>query len=450
MLGVSRTSKLAAFFCILFVFGGSGARAGQFKSAQVADQTTANPERSSAAPTFYRDVLPILKNHCQRCHNVSGIAPMPFETYDQVRGYSNVIRNVTQDKAMPPPFAIPEAGRVREDLSLSSNEISTIAAWANAKAPAGEPADANTWAPAETAFKADLVLKLPKPISIQSTGSDCIYEIVPTHFTKSRWVKLVEFVSDQPKNVRQAVIFIRPRGSSWLRQAPVGTPFAATTLSHAEESDPADANILVVYAAGSPPAKWPDSMAKLIPAGADLVFRLQYVPNNKTGTDQSGVGLIFSKQRPSRRVITLQLAKTHASIPSGESDYRVEARATLASEALLVSFFPDMYRLGTRFQYDIIQANSNKNAPSSEDEVLLRVDFDLRWQSSYTLIEPRILKAGTTLHAVAWYDTSTSNPRNSDARGLVSLGDKYGDEPSTGFFDIALPVRLSKNRLLIH
>lgn len=378
---------------------------------------------------------------------------MPFETYDQVRGYANVIRNVTQDKAMPPPFAIPDAGRVREDLSLTREEVSTIAAWANAKAPPGDTADVATSPEmAESTSTPDIILRLPTPIFIPSVDhGEYTYEIVPTHFKKDRWIQMARYLAYQPKNVRQAVIFIRPRSSTWLRHSPVGTPFAATTLTHVQENDPTDADILVVYAAGSPPAKWPDSMAKLIPAGADLVFRLQFTATDKTGADQSGVGLIFRKQRPSQRVITLQLTKTDLAIPSGENDYRVETRGTLTNDAVLLSFFPDMHRLGKRFEYDIIHKSENdKNEASVENNALLRVDFDLRWQNNYTLIEPRVLKAGTILRTVAWYDNSANNLRNATPGVSVVLGDKYGDEASTGFFEFAVPTGLSKYMRFVH
>src|ERR1700688_725740 len=171
MHAAGRRNNLGVSFCILlfFLFAGRGVRAHRLGSAQVAGQTTVNPGRASSTPTFYRDVLPILERHCQRCHNASGIAPMAFETYDQVRGYANVIRNVTQDKAMPPPFAIPEAGRVREDLSLTPEEMSTIAAWANAKAPPGNPGDVTTSPEvAQSIARSDMILKLPAPIAIHS------------------------------------------------------------------------------------------------------------------------------------------------------------------------------------------------------------------------------------------------------------------------------------------
>jgi len=43
-------------------------------------------------PTFYRDVLPILQQHCQVCHRRGEIAPMPLVTYPQVKPYARAIQ----------------------------------------------------------------------------------------------------------------------------------------------------------------------------------------------------------------------------------------------------------------------------------------------------------------------------------------------------------------------
>src|SRR5258707_13508143 len=48
-------------------------------------------------PTFYRDVLPILEQHCQICHRAGGPAPIPFETYEETRPFAGVIRRATQE-----------------------------------------------------------------------------------------------------------------------------------------------------------------------------------------------------------------------------------------------------------------------------------------------------------------------------------------------------------------
>src|ERR1700694_94283 len=82
----------------------------------------------STAPTYYRDVLPILQQHCVACHRAGGIAPMSFETYEGARRYAYLIRNVTQDKARPPPFSVPLVGRGTNDPTLTPAQVSTLAA----------------------------------------------------------------------------------------------------------------------------------------------------------------------------------------------------------------------------------------------------------------------------------------------------------------------------------
>src|SRR5438270_6735620 len=90
---------------------------------------------SEGTPTCYRDVLPILQKHCEVCHRDGGIAPISFADYERAGRYADAIRAVTENKSMPPWFAVPGIGRFSNDPSLSSAEIATLAAWAAAKAP---------------------------------------------------------------------------------------------------------------------------------------------------------------------------------------------------------------------------------------------------------------------------------------------------------------------------
>src|SRR6266853_6597297 len=102
----------------------------------------AQSARTINPPTFYRDVLPILERHCQGCHRAGGIAPMPFETYEETRPFAGAIRRATQEKSMPPWFADPNVGKFSNDPSLSPAEIVTLAAWVAGKSPAGEAKNA--------------------------------------------------------------------------------------------------------------------------------------------------------------------------------------------------------------------------------------------------------------------------------------------------------------------
>src|SRR5260370_4347852 len=80
-----------------------------------------------SGPTYYRDVLPILRGHCEVCHMAGGIAPMSCEAYDRASPYAAAIRFTTQRKSMPPRFAVARIGRFYNDPSLSRRELPTRA-----------------------------------------------------------------------------------------------------------------------------------------------------------------------------------------------------------------------------------------------------------------------------------------------------------------------------------
>jgi mono/diheme cytochrome c family protein len=397
-------------------------------------------------PTFYRDVLPLLQDHCQVCHRSAGIAPMAFQNYQETQRYASAIRMATQNHTMPPWFAEKGVGKFSNDPSLSDSQIAMLAAWANANAPAGNPADApapHKWSDRWTIPAPDLEVKMPQPVAIPADDEiDYTYEIVPTHFTEARWVQASEILPGLPQNVHHAVVYVRPPDSSWLRHAPVSKPFTAAMLTTPEDQRDAmwtDSDILLVYAPGSTPDSWPAGMAKLIPAGSELVFQMHYTTNGKPGQDVSRIGLIFAKRPPEQRVLTLQLTNDRFAIPPGAPDYRVEARGTLPNDALLLSFFPHMHLRGKSFEYNLIR-------PDRSIEPLLRVRYHFHWQMSYRLAVALPLKAGTMLQAVARFDNSTGNPHNPDPDAEVRWGEQTSDEMMVGFFDVAVDPSFDKQR----
>jgi hypothetical protein len=436
---------LAMAFLAAVVLLNVRSKSGMRESASRGSTETTWQLPPSTAPTYYRDVLPILGPHCVICHRREGIAPMSFETYEGARRYAYLIRNVTADKAMPPPFSVPLVGRVTNDPSLSSAQISTLAAWANLSAPAGDPQSAPPLPQGSAPWsipRPDLIVSMPEPVLIPVTGNlDYVYQIVPTHFREGRWIQMAEVLPSLRANVLQIMVVIRRPGSSWLRHAPLGKPFTSADLTAREDHRWADDDTLVVYAPGSSTREFPVTMGEFIPAGADLVFRAQYTTNGVAGSDQSSV--------PSQRVITLALEDDRFTIPPQAPEYRVEARGVLREDVSLLSFFPLLHLRGKRFEYDVIHAATGAgDTPNPEMETLLRVNYDLRWQTSYPLSEPRFLKAGTELCAVAWYDNSPNNPNNPDSDASVNWGDGPRDEVLDGFFDVAVPATIGEQKIL--
>jgi hypothetical protein len=420
-------------------------------------QETASEHPAASTATFYRDVLPILQERCQICHRTDGIAPMRLETYEQARPYAGAMAAAARDKSMPPWFADPHVGHFSNDPSLTAAQIAALVDWAGKGAPAGDVHDAPApvrWAESWSIPQPDLILKMPKGVALPASGDvEYTYEIVPTGFKEDRWVQAVEVLPSLRANVHHAVVYVRPPDSQWMKHAPVGMPFTASTLRDPDDRRGAhwtDSDVLLVYAPGSSPDNWPDGLAKFIPAGSDLVFQMHYTTNGQAGSDQTSVGLIFAKHPPAQRVLTLQLTNDHFVIPPGVPDYRVEARGTLPNDATLLSFFPHMHLRGKRFQYNIIYKQKDAGSPPMQEiEPLLDVHYHFHWQMSYRLAQPRLLKAGTELQAVAWYDNSRDNPHNPEPAAAVRWGEQTYDEMMVGFFDVAVAANLDKHSYFI-
>src|SRR5262249_22219755 len=148
------------------------------------------------APTFYKDVLPILQQRCQGCHRAGEMAPMKLETYSQCKPLAEAIHDVTAKKTMPPWFADPCCGHFSNNPSLSPEQIGILAAWAAAHAPEGDPRDAPSslhWTKGWNIDEPETVLEMPSSKHIPATG-DVPYQyiIIPTHFKEDRWVSMSE------------------------------------------------------------------------------------------------------------------------------------------------------------------------------------------------------------------------------------------------------------------
>lgn len=418
--------------------------AGALLSSASAWQSPTSRQPPESSPTFYRDILPILQNHCQSCHRPGEVAPMPLVSYEETRPWAQQISHDVQMRMMPPWFADPRYGHFANDPSLSAQQIADIVAWVDAGTPAGNAHDApaaQRWTSGWNIPEPDLIVKLPRPVQIPARGEiEYTYEIVPTHFAEGRWVQMSEFRPGSPAHVHHAVVYIRPPNSTWLRHAPIAEPFTASTLTDPQERRQAHettSDLLLVYAPGSSPDQWPDGMAKFVPAGSDLVFQMHYTTNGSAAEDQTSLGMVFAKGAPQQRVVTLQLNNHALIIPPGADDFRVEVQGTLPNDATLLSFFPHMHLRGKRFEYDIVHDDGSV-------EVLLRVNYHFHWQLSYKLATPRFLKAGTKLRAIAWYDNSKNNPHNPDPDATVTWGDQTSDEMMVGFFDVAIPAGMDK------
>jgi hypothetical protein len=97
---------------------------------------------ASSGPTYNADVAPILDAKCSSCHRLGGIAPFALTTAADAKAHAAGIVRMTKAGLMPPWMPGDDSAALigRSTRRLTGSELATLAAWAAAGAPAGNPA----------------------------------------------------------------------------------------------------------------------------------------------------------------------------------------------------------------------------------------------------------------------------------------------------------------------
>jgi hypothetical protein len=397
----------------------------------------------SAAPTFYKDVLPVLQRNCQSCHRVGEAAPMALVAYDDARPWAKAIRDAVVTKKMPPWLADPAYGQFSNDRTLAKADIDILVAWVEAGAPAGNSKDApkpveftegwNIFDKTNPTGKPDVILEMPSEYHVPASGTiEYQHFIVPTGFTEDKWVQVVELRPGNRAVVHHAAVFVRPPESRWLRQAKLGE---AASGKQAEAGQGLGDELLDFHVPGSVPHALPNGQAKLIPAGSDLVFQMHYTAIGKPATDRTRLGIVFAKEPPRERIVTLQIVNRGFAIPAGDPDYPVDAKLTVQDNARIVALNPHMHLRGKSFEFRLVP-------PNGEAQVLLRVPhYDFSWQLQYYLAQQLAIAPGTRIECSARFDNSPNNRFNPDPSKEVRWGDQSWEEMMVGTVDVAIDAK---------
>jgi peroxiredoxin len=380
--------------------------------------------------TYCKQVSRILQSKCQECHRPGQIGPMPLLTYEDALDWSAMIREVVQEKRMPPWHADPRYGHFANDRSLSAEDRKALLSWIEQGCPKGDPKDLpppRAFADGWTIGKPDEVFTMPKPFTVPARGGrngvKYQYVRVETSFAEDRWVQAAEVKPGNKAVVHHIIVYILPPGGR-----------------KRDRMDGIGDGYLAAFAPGDLPAVFPAGTAKRIPRGATLVFQLHYTPNGVEQEDRSSVGLIFAKEKPQFEVRTRAIAQQLLLIPPGTKDYEAESRTVFDKDAELVSLFPHMHLRGKDFRYKVIY-------PDGKSEVVLSVPkYDFDWQSNFVLKERLKLPAGTRIECVAHFDNSEDNPNNPGPDKWVAWGDQTWEEMMIGFVDYVYAVPKDKEK----
>jgi len=396
--------------------------------------------------TFNKNVLPIFQKHCQGCHRPGEVAPMSLLTYRDARPWAKAIKAAVATRRMPPWFvdlewsAESQYGRFSNDRRLTDAEIGTLVAWADQGAPEGLKKDA----PPELRFQngwniqPDVVVELPKPVSIPATGTiHYKFILVKTQFPADMWIEAAEMRPGNPRVLHHGKVWVRPPGSHWMKRATPGEAYEDETQPEVMgQNRVAEGNeILGKFNPGLGAQRFDiDGAAKFVPKGSDLVFELHYTAAGEPATDVSKLGLVLAKHPPAARYVYLTGPSAYdLVIPPGDRNAEVVSEATVRADVKLAYVQPHMHLRGKDYELRLI-------SPAGVSETVFKGKFDFAWQLGYDFAKPIPLPAGTRVVGISHFDNSANNRFNPDPSKEVRWGDQNWEEMSQAFLGVVMDV----------
>ena len=179
-----------------------------FDDVEIATAVDYQPDGSDR---FSRSIMPIVADHCARCHNAGGPghSTWQLETVADVADIAADLELITHAGYMPPWPASADSVAFVDNWALSDEELTAISAWVAEGATVDVPADTPIVAtPTEIPpFAQDLVLEPIEPYQGSTDRRDdyrCL--IYDPQITETVWARGYWFVADQVEVVHHAII----------------------------------------------------------------------------------------------------------------------------------------------------------------------------------------------------------------------------------------------------
>jgi mono/diheme cytochrome c family protein len=402
----------------------------------------------ASAPTFTKEVAPILFKHCASCHRSGEIgASVSLLSYDTAQPWAASIKERVVRREMPPWPADPARSmKFRNDPRLTQQEIDTLVAWVNAGAPKGNDADLpklpvfpQGWSHPK-GLAPDLVIPLPE-FHVPAQGEiPYVSHLVKVPFPDDKWVVAMQVRPGNRGIVHHMAITeialdegVTPANLDQLsriaRQLGLTTGSLPTRPAVADPAHPTEFDMLGVYTPGTTFESYADGSAKVLKGGKNmfLKFNIHYQTTGKPETDQSMLAFWFRPEPPQHQLFRVPAAgetiiadgkelmtdapgqKAEGTlvvippIPPNAENYELIGITAYPEPVTIYQLQPHAHLRGKDFKYAVVY-------PDGREETILTVPrYNFHWQLAYELDEPLKLPAGSKLVVTAHYDNSPKN-----------------------------------------
>jgi hypothetical protein len=416
-------------------------------------------------PTWWRDVKPLVDQHCNNCHAAGGIGPMELVQYEQARGLSRVIARQTRDRIMPPWMPREGCRDLRDSRALTDAEIATFAAWDAAGAPEG---DRSTFAPASPrtnvtrplpARDGDIVVQPPESyLPNQRLTDDYRCFVMDPGLTESRDVVGIRVQPGNARIVHHVILFeVREAALGALQRLDDAEPGPGYTCYGDARVPPnfrqsttgdlvdMDMQMVVGWAPGGVAGYLPTGTGIRLKPRSRLVMQVHY--NLQAATrgmnDRSRVDLFLGERGATQQALWLPQANQDFMIPAGVGP--TDPRATATSDfrvPLPVRIFGVAPHMHTRGYSIRAEARSASGASTCLVDV---PRWDFHWQQGYfftTPFRPAVGAMPDALRTTCVWDNRPENQPFVDGMQLspspLRWGEGTNDEMCINFFYVSI------------
>lgn len=354
--------------------------------------------------TWHGNVAPIIAEHCQRCHDVGGIAPFPLMTYEQSAPLAASIAASTGDRRMP-PFLADNSGDCHDwkDANwLSDAELQTLAAWSASGALEGAERDPPAVPALPSIDNPDLTVTMAESFSPDGElGDEYRCFILDPELDRERYITGFEVAPGEARVVHHVIMYaLRDENAENSAEALDSADERTGYACYGGAKVPS--TMIALWAPGTGAVFFPEGTGLGLRAGGKLVMQIHYNMDNGSFPDQTAIKFALSDSVDNPGVMTL-IGNHDLSIPPGVEAH-VETSDILVSRAgapvpvHVWGILPHMHEIGTKYRLERVRAG--------EVSCMMNVKrWDFNWQLGYFLDEPIRILPTDVLRTTCTFDS---------------------------------------------
>jgi hypothetical protein len=407
--------------------GGAGGTSGESgEGGSGGDHAGVDGGTAETGRTYYKDVRPLIAQHCLDCHSPGGIGPFQFDSYEAVSSLAPTIFDAVNEGRMPPWPARHDCHPLRDVRSLTTEDIQIIADWIANDTAEGDPDD--------YVEPIRMTPDLGTPAIQMDAGEGYVPDVslddeyrcfvLDGTFDKDTFVTAMDIVPGVREQVHHVQIHRIPGSSiASAKSSDASSPglgyqcFGGVGVTGAEN--------MFSWRPGATAIVFEEGDAGFIEQGSGIVIQVhynnQFIPIGelpKPDLTKIALWTMPDGELPDR-IVTRTGTTSGVNIPAGDADVVSESSRAMSAVSTvgagflgvggtyiageIIGMTPHMHSLGTRLSSEIVRADGTR-------ECMVDVpNWSFEWQLDYLFRAPVTYGTGDRLTIKCEYDNSPEN-----------------------------------------